>query len=449
MQNHPPSTPREISQAAALTFESEVKAALERAELSGDWDYPIAAAATDSEEMTVTDWAYWLYKRARPTVRAEEKVPEVLFLHDQSVVRLPDEFKTEAAVTIGAAGDLIPVDGMESSKDVLFERVADVLFDVDISFANLEAPVTEQDIKESVILGQGPENPTIMRNSSAQFFTLAGHREKKFTALNFANNHTFDMGIEGLETTQKLLDQNGIITIGTPRNPEEYGRATIIAKEGIKIGFISATFGLNGRHLPVDEAYRIHTAKLVSKHVATDLELLNKQIEDCKNQGCDFIVASIHWGYEFEFFPRSRQIEAAHRLVEEGVDLILGHHPHVIQPLEYYRTKRDPSRIAVIAYSLGGLTFWWDAAPHLVLGLVLNMKLAKGSIGGASRTYIETIKPIPVFQDVFRQVDTRLLRIEKLEDHLNRCGEDGSDDRKKHIKQMRKYADLVLTTLIT
>lgn len=109
--------------------------------------------------------------------------------------------------------------------------------------------------------------------------------------------------MEGRETTQKLLAQNGIITIGTPRNPEEYGRAVIVTKQGIKIGYISATFGLNGRQLPVDEAYRIHYAKLMSKKVATNLDLLNKQIEDCKKQHCDFIVASIHWGYEFEFSP--------------------------------------------------------------------------------------------------------------------------------------------------
>ncbi|MET4449767.1 poly-gamma-glutamate capsule biosynthesis protein CapA/YwtB (metallophosphatase superfamily) [Bradyrhizobium sp. GM2.2] len=441
-------SPREISQTSALAFESEVRAALKSAEISGDWGYPLAGAATDSEEMTVADWAYWLYKYARPIERAEENVPEVLFLHNRSVVRLPDEFKAEAAVTMGAAGDLIPVDGMESSKDILFERVADPLFDVDISFANLEAPVTEQAIEKSIIAGQGPKNPAIMRNSPAQFSTLAGHREKNFTALNFANNHTFDMGIEGLETTQKLLTQNGIIPIGTPRNPEEYGRAVVITKEGIKIGFISATFGLNGHQLPVNEAHRIYTAKLTSKHVATDLGLLNMQIEDCKKQRCDFIVASMHWGYEFEFFPRSRQVEAAHNLVEEGVDLILGHHPHVIQPLEYYRTKRDPNRIALIAYSLGGLTFWWDAAPHLVLGLILNMQLVKGSIVGASRTYLERIEPIPVFQDGFHQGDTRLLRIEKLEDHLSRCGDVGSDDRRKHIRQMKKYADLVLTNSI-
>lgn len=127
----------------------------------------------------------------------------------------------------------------------------------------------------------------------------------------------------------------------------------------------------------------------------------------------------------------------------------MGASSHVLQPIEYYRTKRDPNRIAVIAYSLGGLTFWWDAAPHLVLGLILNMKLAKGFIGGASRTYIERMKPIPVFQNSFCQGDTKLLRIEKLEDHLNAGVESGSGDRMKHVERMKKYADLVLMNSIT
>lgn len=182
----------------------------------------------------------------------------------------------------------------------------------------------------------------------------------------------------------------------------------------------------------------------MSKEVATDLGLLKIQIEDCKKHGCDFIVASMHWGYEFEFFPRARQIEIAHRLVEGGVDLIWGHHPHVIQPIEYYRTKRDSNRIAAIAYSLGGLTFGWDAAPHLMLGLILNVKLVKGSIDGDHRTYIESIKPIPVFQDDFRQDGKRKLRIERLADHLSPVDDNEPDDRRRHIELIKQYADLVL-----
>lgn len=371
-------------------------------------------------------------------MKAEKHISEDLFLRKKPVLKLPDHFEQSASITMGAAGDLIQADGLESSKNVLFDNVADILFGVDVSFANYESPVTEQKFVTDAI---GGGRPPIMCCSFAQFSTLTSHEDRFFTALNTANNHIFDLGIDGLETTQKLFTQHGIIDVGTPRDRQEYGRAKILSKGTIKIGFISATFGLNGHELPLSETYRIHTAKLMSKYVATDLTLLKMQIDDCKKQDCDFIVASIHWGYEFEFFPRHRQILAAHTLAEEGVDLILGHHPHVIQPIEYYRTTRDPNRIAIIAYSLGSLTWGWYTAPHLTLSMILNLRLAKGVVNGAHSTYIENIQATPVFRDVLNGDGPRLMRIEKLHD--------GSGDRRFYhsagrIKQMKRYADLVL-----
>lgn len=442
MRHHFPATPVKDYRAPTFTHGLKIKAAINSAALLRYWDYPRANSATASEEMTFTDRAYRLYKCARPIIRAEKEVSDILSWRDKPALKLPDGFKKDTSVTIGAAGDLIPVDGLESSKDILFENIADVLFGVDISFANLEAPVTERNLKEPLIFGR----PPIMYCSFSQFSTLAGYRGKYFTVLNFANNHTFDAGIEGIETTQALLLQKGILDIGTPRGPQEYGRAKILTKGGIKIGFISATFGLNGHQLPVSETYRIHTAKLMSKYVVTDLELLRKQIEDSKKQGCDFIIASIHWGHEFEFFPRLRQIEAAHTLIEEGVDLILGHHPHVIQPLEYYRTKRDVNRTGVIAYSLGGLTFGWYTAPHLVLGMILNVRLSKGLLNGAGHTYIERIEPVPVFQSFSYQDGIRSMRVERLQGRLK---ERSSYQSAPYLRQIARYAELVLEKSIT
>ncbi|MET4072578.1 hypothetical protein ABID58_007407 [Bradyrhizobium sp. S3.2.6] len=433
MRRNLPATPLDTSRASIVKL-----AAVKCAILFGYWAYPRADAATAAEEMAFTDGVYWFYKCARPILRSEKSMPEVSLSRDKSLVELPDEFKKHTSLTLGAAGDLIQADGLESSKDILFENISDVLFGVDISFANYESPVTNQKPVEDAI---GGGRPPIMCCSFAQFSTLTGHRGRCFTALNAANNHMFDLGIEGLETTQRLFKENGILGIGAPQEPLEYGRGQILTKAAIKIGFVSATFGLNGHQPPARETYRIHTAKLMSKYLATDLELLKAQIDDCKRRNCDFIIASIHWGYEFEFFPRRRQIEAARALVEEGVDLILGHHPHVIQPVEYYRTRRDPNRIAVIAYSLGSLTWGWYTAPHLVLSMILNMKLSKGLIAGKSRTYIESIKPIPVFRVVSYEGGQRVMRIEKLEDYLN--GQ-GSDHPTNYVKQMRKYVDLVL-----
>ncbi|MER8912062.1 CapA family protein [Mesorhizobium sp. M0854] len=400
------------------------------------WDRPYAGAATDAAEIEFFDDVYWWYKSVRPIIRPEENASEVLGRRDRSVVKLPSGFDEDSTLTIGAAGDLIQTEGIEHSKDVLFSNVSDILFDKDISFANYESIVANDDVVKKAM--SDARSFTICC-SYDQYSAMVQHRGKYFTVLNTANNHALDLGLAGLENTQRLLEQNGIMNVGTPRNLEEYGRANILPCKGIKIGFVSATFGIRKFKLPSDNTHRIHVAKLNSKHVAPDLELLIGQIADCKAQGCDFIVASIHWGWEFEFFPRQSQTETAHTLVEAGVDLILGHHPHVIQPVEYYRTKRDPNRIAVIAYSLGSTTFGWFTAPHLPLSLILNIELCKGGMSSGKRTYISAANAIPVFRHSFCEEHRYIMRLEKLDAHSI---VDANTSRS--ITQMKEYADLVL-----
>ncbi len=258
--------------------------------------------------------------------------------------------------------------------------------------------------------------------------------------MNTSNNHAFDMGIEGLETTLGVFAEEGILETGTNRKKEEYSQGRILVKEGIKLGFVSSTFGLNGRAVPPEDAYRINVARLLSKHVDPELDSLKQQIDWCKREGCDFVIASLHWGFEFEFFPRKRQVEAARELVEYGADAILCHHPHVIQPVEYYRTRRDPGRVAVIAYSLGSLT-WGFTAPHIVLSLLLNFKLTKGSLQGQERTYIEEVCVTPIFRSAVSNAEGVETRLEKLADHLDGRSTRHSAD---YIAQIEYYARLVL-----
>ncbi|MCK1331417.1 CapA family protein [Bradyrhizobium sp. CW9] len=439
MRHRLPKTYVDIYRSPTFRHWFKMKAVLTGARLLGYWNVPNQNAAASLEEATFIDEAYCLYKNARPLMTAEDGVTEVLFQNDSSIVRLPKGFKKNSATTISAVGDLMPAGGLEASLDIMFEDIANVLFDADVSFANLEAPITEQKVEAKFVGGQ----TAIMGFSVSQFAALAGHRKKYFTALNFANNHTLDRGIEGIELTQKILDEFGIVDLGTPRCPEDYGRARVINRNGVKVGFISASYSLNGLKLSKEDSHRVHVSNLTPKHAPTDLALLRRQIADCKAQQCDFIIASLHWGFEFEFFPRARQVEAAHTLANEGVDLVLGHHPHVVQPVEYYRTTRDPNRVVVIAYSLNGLGMRWYTAPHMALGLLLNLTIAKGQLNGVEQTYIEKVNTIPIFQNIFTSYngDQRIKRIERLDKPLV-APESGH--ARRYRQELQKYADLVL-----
>lgn len=424
-----PRNPLEVFPATPATRE-----AVRKASIFGWWDFPMDDIGVDGAEFNDNDTAYWHFTSGNPVTRTTRQVSDAIF-KDCSALGLPAEFKAQQFVTLGAAGDLIQAEGLQQSKDALFEGIEDVLFNSDLAFANYESVVVDsQTAKQFAVDGSS----FIMCCDEAQYQALTTHKGRHFDIVNVANNHSLDLGGGALSATQALLDRDGIISIGAPRNAGDYGKGTIVSRNGIRLGFVSVTFSLNDMPLPEDEPFRVHRSKLMSRFVPTDLELLRKQIEDCKRQGCDFIVASIHWGVEFEFFPRMRQVEAAHTLIEDGVDLILGHHPHVIQPVEYYRTKRDPDRVAVIAYSMGSLTWGWFTAPHLILSLVMNFNIVKGSVKGEIKTYIKSVEIIPAFRNISLEERKRLMRIEKLSERLQ-VREDDPD-----IATMRRYVELTM-----
>lgn len=410
-----PSTPADVLQISSASLRLVIRFVTRIAEIFGFWRYPLKSAATASEEMSTVDQLYWIYKTRNPIMKRERPAGHNLSLMSTEQFGLPVNMKPEKTIEVGACGDILRSSGIENSKDVLYEKVSELLFDRDISFANFESPITTQELIEEVI---GDSGPPVECCSREQFEVLTRHKGKKFNVLNLANNHILDMGLEGIETTLNVLSEEKILNVGLNRSIDEYGSAKVIEVNGLKIGFVSDNFGLNGRTLPKKERHRIHVSNLLSKYKAPDTALLRRQIDDCNAKKCDFIFASIHWGYEFEFFPRNKQIEVARSLVEYGADSIISHHPHVIQPVEVIRTNRDKDRLAVIAYSLGSIT-WGFSAPHIILSLILNFKLTLGSIEGRRVTLIENFQITPVFRENFRQGDVELTRIEKLIDHTD------------------------------
>lgn len=437
MPDRLPNSPDEVLQVSAPPLRAILAGFQWLANRKRLWRYPAAKAATAAEEMSIIDNLYWIYKTSRPITEYERDLPAELRPETTPPeTMLPDGFAESASMTIGAGGDLLRSAGIDGSQDRLFENVADLLFDQDISFANFESPVTTQPLVEEVIGDQGPPTECC---SATQFDILTSHKGKRFDILNTSNNHMFDMGVEGVETTLATLNDRQILPLGTNKSPEDHGRALVITRNGIKLGFASAAFGLNGRDLPEADHYRINISRLLSKKGPPDLSLLKRQIDDCKAQGCDFIIASVHWGFEFELFPRAVQIKAARELVEYGADTILSHHPHVIQPVEFYRPARDPDRVAVIAHSLGSLT-WGFMAPHIVLSTILNLRLAKGAKNGTPATYLAGVVNTPVFRS-YVDVDGRMItRLEKLDDHI---GKPGSPHPQAYLQQVKRYADLV------
>ncbi|MCK4762155.1 MAG: CapA family protein [Candidatus Aminicenantes bacterium] len=439
MKSRLPATPQDtLSMSGALRF--IVNTLFKGADLFRRWKYPLKKTPADFEDWSLLQKIYWAYKCKKPILRAEKGSGLETFFKDNSRqgIELPEGFEKKSVVTFGAVGDLYKAEGQENSKDLLYEEAADLIFAKDISYANLESQLTEQKIDELVF--DKNETPPLC-STREQFETLKGHKGKTFTVMQTANNHTLDMGLEGVETTLRQLQKDGIIDIGTNRRAVDREKGKIIEKKGIKTGFVSATYGLNDRPVPAGKEYIVNVVKFHKQDGEPDLSLLEKQIAHCREQQCDFIIASLHWGYEYEFFPRQHQVEIAHQLVESGADLIVSHHAHVIQPMEYYRTERDPDRIALITYSLGNLTSSYSA-PHLVLSRVLDLSISKGIFKGEQKTYIEKAELIPVVQMEEEVKGLPIFRIKKLSSLKHLSKESADKEEKEYIDKVIYYEGL-------
>ena len=414
-----------------------VNVILHAVRFTGSWNYPRVTDG-DFPNMTFVDKLYWLYKSQYPVRRGEKgKNLEAFFAeHRGRKISLPSGFIPKQTLTLSAVGDLMQHDTLAWQDYSPYRTIADTLFSADISFANLESPLTGQDLKNLTI--REDESPSLCISRS-QFERLKGGGRRQFTVMATASNHSLDFGEEGVLTTRSFLAKAGIRPVGTNEDAEGQGRGEIIETKSVRIGFIAATFGLNGKPLPENKEYLVNRIALNQVSGVIDLGLLETQIAWCRHLRCDFIVVSLHWGLEYEFFPTSQQITLAHRIIELGADLILGHHPHVIQPIEYYTPKRDPHRIAPIYYSLGNLSNPFET-PFMALSLSSLIELSKGTFNGKSVTYVRKVTNIPIIQELYTGESSSIEFRPLLE----------SDDpttgpyRRKFTHQAKTYADLVL-----
>lgn len=159
-----------------------------------------------------------------------------------------------------------------------------------------------------------------------------------------ANNHCLDTGIEGLKSTIDAIESHGISHVGTSK--VSYTPYIIKEVNGIKLAIFSYAENLNGLDGLLDTEDK---EKMVNR---LDADQIKKDIEGIKDE-VDFVVVYPHWGVEYSSYPEAYQIDLARNMIDWGADMVIGNHPHVIQPMEEYESK--DGRKGIIYYSLGNL----------------------------------------------------------------------------------------------
>ncbi len=258
--------------------------------------------------------------------------------------------RTLARATIGAVGDVLMHEAVKRSAELhardasdggyawLYAQIADLLAEPTVTFANLETPVAP---------GSPGGTREYVFNAPPEAIAALAHAGVDVVAV--ANNHAFDQGRAGFEETLRRVGLAGLTPVGAGPEGRSAGPVRVEAG-GLAVAFLgyAAFFNQEGNACPKPAP---------GPAPCQQASLLDRRriVEDVRAAaaGADAVVVSLHWGVEYDAQPRAEDVELAHALVDAGALVVLGHHPHVLQPVELHRTA--DGRVGVIAYSLGNL----------------------------------------------------------------------------------------------
>lgn len=294
-----------------------------------------------------------------------------------------DESTPEPEVTLLAVGDIMLGRGVagrvaQYGPNYPFTEVMPLLRDADIAFGNLEAPLTER--------RSAAEKDYVFRGSptAAEGLAWAG-----FDVLSLANNHALDYGYEGLQDTVAALQEQGIAFVGTGDNEAAAHSPVILTVNGLRVAFLAyvnlpndGVSGFSVRNTAADEG-RPGVAWGDVDRIMADVAVTREQ--------ADVVVVSLHTGLEYRESPSDLQRRLARAAVDAGADLVLGHHPHVLQRIERHKG-------ALIAYSLGNFVFDFDETDYNVPGLPSSLSvMLKVTL---TRAGVESFELVPMRLDV-------------------------------------------------
>lgn len=272
-----------------------------------------------------------------------------------------------------------------------FSHIKGFLEKTDLALANLETTLSS---------GQYTGYPQFNSPDSL----VDAIKDSGIDVLSVINNHSADKGRVGLTRTLDVVRGRGIETIGIKKDNTE---KDYIIKDisGIKLGLFAYSYGqisndrefLNGNPIPSD------LTELTNVFDPTDIEAtiqsMKKQISAMKKENVDSIILFIHWGEEYQTQPNEFQRVLAQKLCDEGVDIIIGSHPHVIQPIEFINSTLDNSHETLVVYSLGNALSnqreEYLNTKYTEDGLILNVSIEKNV--STNTTKIKNVEYIPTW----------------------------------------------------
>ncbi len=269
---------------------------------------------------------------------------------------------------------------METQGDYTFpfQKIAETLASADLTFANLECPVSD-----------AGRNRHHLYSFRADPRAIEGLNFASIDVVSVANNHMYDWGPEALLDTARRLKEVGIQPVGAGANDLEAHYPLLVDLGNVRLAFL-AYVDVEPK-LATAAPGRPGVAWLEPERVLADIRFARPL--------ADIVIVSPHWGIEYAARPNRQQVELAHQMIDEGADLVIGTHPHAVQPVEEYNGRW-------IAYSLGNFIFDQKAAGTR-RGMMLKVTLAEKRITEVGRIPISISPSFQASLAPFKEEEAR------------------------------------------
>lgn len=280
-----------------------------------------------------------------------------------------------------------------------FTYLKDFVKDSDISIGNYETTT----------------NPDLPVAGFPRFNVPAAYlkdlKETGFDIVSTANNHSMDTELEGVFSTMEAAKEAGLDYVGSFKDKSD----RILFKEvkGIKLAFLAYTYGCNGRENLIVPREEVENLGYLS-----DEDQIKKDITRAKAQGADFVIVYPHWGIEYQSMPNEAQISLGRKMIDWGADLVIGNHPHVVEPVEIYQA--EDGRKGLIAYALGNFISYQNYENNKDIrvehSLALEIDLEKDMTSGNKK--IADVKLHPIWVGTYYNEYGILIKNHLTEDFL-------------------------------
>jgi poly-gamma-glutamate synthesis protein (capsule biosynthesis protein) len=301
------------------------------------------------------------------------------YVHEENTIVKKDTLIT---ATINVVGDL-----MCHSTQFNYAHVKDDSFDFNGVFSEVKQYLSDADFTignlETVLAGKKKRYSGYPYFNAPDDFLLA-IKEAGFDFLVNANNHAIDKGAKGVKRTIKKMDELGINHTGAYSSQRDRDSIRIFNINGIHLAILAYSYSTNGVPIPKGKNYIINLI---------DYDLIEKDIANARSKRLDIVLVYFHFGEEYQRQPNSYQKEVINNTIKAGADIIIGSHPHVVQPVDYFKTNQANLDTGFVAYSLGNFISnqrWKYSDAGVIVKINVSKNILSDSVYLSGVSYLPT-----------------------------------------------------------